>query len=956
MGTNNSIQSYNTVLKKPLSTLSFDKTNQENNKVLINLGHIENSYQGQMPPFDIIGLIRNEVMNIFNELNIVERIQQLEQENSRMKDTLQDITNIEEKSSGNFKIKYHQEQESMNQARKESINKKSYNDKSTKSIVSDNKLLQKNFDEHIIYGNNTIGSQPQTSRIFMQSTGNLADFSLSQDNRKLVQLKDNLKHVSSPNKQNQHKMIINSKYQVNGLQTQREILKKDKLQSPKQTFQKQQRNQNLQQKNNHNSSGLINNSQQSISNIGGGDGLIFKSMQTISALSNKNLGMASSYNNINFTTKTKNKSPVQRLNKKVLSNDNTISREQSLSQSNHISELSSRFHISVNKPMQKNDKQRMNKNKVLSMNSNTISLMCADVKKQKTEIPSKSLQKYQQHVVKNVAASQQFASGLLAQTLVNNQNNTYFSSSINSNYMNYNNNSVNHRTSQARSSLTNENDNTTPFNFSGDHLKFNTRESKDGNTQLDKLKQFNMQKLDAIVNKPQTSSFTHTPSEKKRQNHILVQLSSQSARTVKMSSPQSNSPTTKKSHISTLEEHTLDLQIRSIGQSLTDRLNQNNIDKKTKFNSSTNGIQNILQFVRQNEKECNCCRRSSIQGGSLNSSRRQSGKIQYGIHSTLVTPSRDDSHSIIQNENPSQQHEQACGDLCFKTFPQRQKEIIKGLMKKEYGNDLKIFVNKADFGFPNERKYIIESKWWRKWCDYTGFEIQQDQDFCDNQVIKDNSFRLFQSQSYDSIESDKPLNIQFNMMSDRNKLLGLNKNSKSTQRINTRYQNGIFKKQIKQTKNVSGNSKIQLLDFEKKSIDFNQNLEMLRQELNSRKNPKINNISKSVQNKKELFANTLYKGQSEQIRNSNLDYKNPGKIKNIVLVDQDSPRKKQSSEGNLIKLKNNLIEYHDFEAVSSEIWKYISSWYKYDLTLARYLQFDNKSERTFLQLYPQSQF
>ena len=82
--------------------------------------------------------------------------------------------------------------------------------------------------------------------------------------------------------------------------------------------------------------------------------------------------------------------------------------------------------------------------------------------------------------------------------------------------MNYNNNSVNHRTSQARSSLTNENDNTTPFNFSGDHLKFNTGESREGNTQLDKLKNLNMQKLDAIVNKPQTSSFTHTPSDKKR--------------------------------------------------------------------------------------------------------------------------------------------------------------------------------------------------------------------------------------------------------------------------------------------------------------------------------------------------------------------------------------------------------------------------------------------------------
>lgn len=43
-------------------------------------------------------------------------------------------------------------------------------------------------------------------------------------------------------------------------------------------------------------------------------------------------------------------------------------------------------------------------------------------------------------------------------------------------------------------------------------------------------------------------------------------------------------------------------------------------------------------------------------------------------------------------------------------------------MLKEYGPNLKIFANKGNCGFPNERKFIIESKWWRKWCDYTGFE------------------------------------------------------------------------------------------------------------------------------------------------------------------------------------------------------------------------------------------
>ena len=33
----------------------------------------------------------------------------------------------------------------------------------------------------------------------------------------------------------------------------------------------------------------------------------------------------------------------------------------------------------------------------------------------------------------------------------------------------------------------------------------------------------------------------------------------------------------------------------------------------------------------------------------------------------------------------------------------------------------KILINKGDRGLANQRKYIIDAKWWRKWCDYTGF-------------------------------------------------------------------------------------------------------------------------------------------------------------------------------------------------------------------------------------------
>jgi hypothetical protein len=54
------------------------------------------------------------------------------------------------------------------------------------------------------------------------------------------------------------------------------------------------------------------------------------------------------------------------------------------------------------------------------------------------------------------------------------------------------------------------------------------------------------------------------------------------------------------------------------------------------------------------------------------------------------------------------------------------------------------------------------------------------------------------------------------------------------------------------------------------------------------------------------------------------------------------------------RLKRDLVEHHDYEAVSSEIWKYLSAWYGYDFALARYLLFDSKTEKTFLDLYPKS--
>jgi len=53
--------------------------------------------------------------------------------------------------------------------------------------------------------------------------------------------------------------------------------------------------------------------------------------------------------------------------------------------------------------------------------------------------------------------------------------------------------------------------------------------------------------------------------------------------------------------------------------------------------------------------------------------------------------------------------------------PAKQLQIIRELLRQENGSDSKILINKGDRGVPNQRKFIIAAKWWRRWCDFTGF-------------------------------------------------------------------------------------------------------------------------------------------------------------------------------------------------------------------------------------------
>ena len=57
-------------------------------------------------------------------------------------------------------------------------------------------------------------------------------------------------------------------------------------------------------------------------------------------------------------------------------------------------------------------------------------------------------------------------------------------------------------------------------------------------------------------------------------------------------------------------------------------------------------------------------------------------------------------------------------------------------------------------------------------------------------------------------------------------------------------------------------------------------------------------------------------------------------------------------EGNCMLLKPNLMEHHDYVCVSSEVWKYLYSWYSCDWSIVRYLKRNKSNDTIYLDLYP----
>ena len=71
----------------------------------------------------------------------------------------------------------------------------------------------------------------------------------------------------------------------------------------------------------------------------------------------------------------------------------------------------------------------------------------------------------------------------------------------------------------------------------------------------------------------------------------------------------------------------------------------------------------------------------------------------------------------------------------------------------------------------------------------------------------------------------------------------------------------------------------------------------------------------------------------------------PGEVKNFELI--------KSISGNSVELKENLLQHHDYEAVSEKIYSCFKDWYGVDHDIKRILKVDPANKKKLvLDLYP----
>eukprot|EP00347_Sterkiella_histriomuscorum_P022613 403337823 len=241
------------------------------------------------------------------------------------------------------------------------------------------------------------------------------------------------------------------------------------------------------------------------------------------------------------------------------------------------------------------------------------------------------------------------------------------------------------------------------------------------------------------------------------------------------------------------------------------------------------------------------------------------------------------------------QDQQPCGDLCRFLSSDHQRHVIHAIMNEESG----ILVNKANQGKVGDKKYLVSSSWWRQWCDFVNF---------------------------DQISNQMRSSTQSKRFSENQGQLDL------TQIIS---QAPLYLSNIKNFNKSSGTSS------QRQQISLEVNQPNIQNRFEDEQFP-----NESARVREANFMNELINLKKITPTSINLpeSYEKPGMIINKLLL----------RDGRSMNLKENIIEHHDFEAVSVNVWRHLYSWYSSDWCIMRYLKRDRiNGQGVYLDLYPE---
>ena len=293
-----------------------------------------------------------------------------------------------------------------------------------------------------------------------------------------------------------------------------------------------------------------------------------------------------------------------------------------------------------------------------------------------------------------------------------------------------------------------------------------------------------------------------------------------------------------------------------------------------------------------------------------------------------------------------------CGSYCQWLTGERQRDIIRDLLTSSQGST----TLKSSNGRAGEKRFLINSVWWRKWTDYVNFDL---------------------------IEAEQPSHQQEHLILEREKSRGNSRHCSGKKR-KTHNMSGIA--------GVGGESAFSSSDWgsqaklsdEKGGADENEQEEEKTPSNEASQTGPLSQLNSS-NFRDELMSLKRMQSQETKCRlgvgeadepASGRDSQEPAGEQADVAIARILPSLKASGatmrssntlnlyarpgpvenhhllqKRNCMLLQPNLIEHHDYVALPADIWRHIYAWYSADWSIVRFLRKDS-GVGVILDLYP----